>query len=215
MISIAAIGAVGCGQGFKTGSSATTSAQAVANVDDQLAKADKAASDALLAMTQAQAALDQITDSQGNININLFTKNFGATANATGLLAPLIAKLQPLFDQVYDKVVLVKNQFSVARVALTDAIGKLNANDPAQAALIAKVKEQISRIDMLETTFRNKIHLLAGKMSLAITGLDRIVSGATSFIPGFGWLASWALDMFVMGDVKQLILDLQAKLLAI
>ncbi len=217
IISIAAIMAFGCGQGFKTSSGASnkTAAQAVANVDNQMAKADQAAKDAALAMADADAAISKITDKDGNININLFTKSTTTGTQTSGILAPLVAKLQPLFDSVFDKVNAVKVQFDAARAALADALGKLNPNDPAQAAMIATVQTQMAHIDALEAQFRDKIHMLAGKLSLAITGLDKIVSGVTSFIPGFGWLASWALDMFVMDDVKNLILNLQAKLMAL
>jgi hypothetical protein len=217
LIVLAAVSAIGCGQGFKSGSSASgnSAASTIANIDDQLAKANQAAKDAQTAMGEAQDAIDQITDANGNINISLFTKSSSSQVQSSGLLAPLVAKLQPLFDNVFNKVNMVEQQFAAARLALADALGKLNQNDPAQAALVAKVQAQLAQIDALEASFRDKVHALAGKLTLAITGLDKIINGVTSFIPGFGWLASWALDMFVMDDVKNLILDLQTKLLAI
>lgn len=217
VLGILAVSAIGCGQGFKSGSSSSGSSVGAKSVDvsDQLAAADKAAKDAQVAMAEAQDAIAQITDSNGNVNVSLFTKTSGAEVQTSGLLAPLIAKIKPLFTTVISKVVAVKSKFDSARLALADALGKLNANDPAQASLIATINAQMAVIDKAELAFTDTVHKLAGKLDLAIVGLDKIVSGVTSFIPGFGWLADMALDMLVMGDVKDLILDFKAQLLAI
>ncbi len=212
---ILAVSAVGCGQGFKSGqSSSSLSAQAI-NIDKQLERADKASQDAELAMTLAQSAIGKILDSRGNVNVQLFMKGLGSGLQIGGTSGPIVAQLQPLFDEVFNRVEDVKGKYDAARLALADALSKLDANDPAQAALLEKVKAQLKMVDAMEVKFRKSVHLLAGKLTLAVGSLDKVVSGATSFIPGFGWLASLAIDYLIMDDVKTLILDLQAKLLAL
>jgi hypothetical protein len=211
------LSSIGCGQSFRsTGSGAmSTGSQATnADVSDQLAKANQAAKDAQVAMADAQAAIASISDANGNINVGLFTKSTAQTTTQ-GLLAPLIAKLQPVFDCVYNKALVVKQQFDSARASLAAALAKLNPGDATQASQIAQINAQMAQIDTMEQQFANSMHLLAGKLDLATTALDKIISGATSFIPGFGWLAGMAIDMLVMSDVKNLISDFKMKLLSL
>ncbi len=215
MVAVMAISAIGCGQGFKTGNKSASNGVQAVDVSDQLAKAQAAAKAAEVAMTEADAAVAQMTDKNGNINVSLFTKSSTNSVQTQGLLAPLLAKLQPIFDKVLSKVTVVEAQFTTARGLLADALGKLNPNDPVQAQLIQKIKDQMAQIDLMEQKFKDGIHMLASKLTLVIVGLDNIVNKVTAFIPGFGWLASLALDMLVMQDVKDIILAFQQKLMMV
>jgi hypothetical protein len=67
----------------------------------------------------------------------------------------------------------------------------------------------------MERTFSASMHQLASKLDLAIAGLDKLVSGVTSFIPGFGWIANLALDYLVMSDVKNFIYEVKMRLMAL
>lgn len=215
------LGSIGCGQGFKTqnGNSASTtgiSPQASRDVSSQIAMAAQATKDAQSAMADAQAAIASITDANGNINMNLFNKTLSLPLPGTGgLLSPVIAKLQPIFDNVFSKATLVKQQFDAARASLATAIAGLNSADPAQAAQIAQITAQLAQIDKMEQQFTDAMHLLAGKIDLAVAALNNVVSGITSYIPGFGWLAGMAIDYLVMDDVKNLLADFKAKLISI
>lgn len=213
LVAVLAVFAVGCGSGLKGGSNASSNGAQSVNVDDTIARVQAATADAQKAMADANAAIASISDSNGNIKIDLFATNGSAPVESQGLLAPLIAKLQPIFDTVYNKVLFVKQQFDSAKGMLTDALSKLPANDP-QVALLT---QQLAQVTQLETQFEGQIHDLAGKLSYAITGLDQLVNMATSFIPipGVGAIAGTLIDMFLLDDVKNLILDLQTKLLAL
>ncbi len=215
LLLLLATAAVGCGQGFKSGSTTESTAQKQLNVDEELKQAEKATIEAQEAMALALAAIADISDSRGNINIGLFTRGKNAKVNINGILTPLADHLRPLFDKVYDKLAMVKEKYNTARAALADAIAKLDATDPAQARLIAELESSMQRLDSFEGQFRGSIQRLAGKLNLASSGLDKVVRGVTSFIPGFGWLASFALDYFIMDDLKGLIFEFQQKLMAL
>jgi len=213
-----AVSAIGCGQGFKSGSNnaGSTGAQAVTgSIDDQLAKADEAQQEAAVAMNDAQTAVNGLLDSNGNINLLLFTKSSSSQVQTSGVLAGLVNKLKPLFDTAFNKVAAAKQKYDDARTALNNALNAINQADPAAADTVAKLKAQLSTLDSAEASFLNSVHLLAGKLTLVSSALDGLVSGVTSFIPGYGAIIGWVLDNFVMDDVKNLILDLQTKLLAL
>ena len=211
---VAFTGVIGCGQGFKGASH--NGGITAADISNELAKAEEANKMALAAMDEANQALAEITDEKGNINVSLFSRTgTSGDVQTQFLLNGLIDKLRGVFDKVFASVEMVKAKFNEARGKLMEAVAKLDPNDPAQAALIAEINKRVIQIDGMEAKFSNAMHMLAGKLDLAIIGLDKIVSGVTSFIPGFGWLANMALDYFVMGDVKALINELKLRLLAL
>lgn len=219
--SVFALSSIGCGQGFRTNSKATEVGSAglggkePVNIDDQLAKAQAASEEAQKAMAAADAALAEIMDSNGNIKINIFgTKSVNSQTRTAGLLAPLVDKLNGVFDQLFAKVGLVKDQFNKARLLLADALAKVQAAGGTQAQLDL-IRAQMAKIDALEAQFSASMHLLAGKLDLATAALDKLVASATSSIPGIGAIAGIFVDMFLMADVKNLINSVKAKLLAI
>lgn len=212
--------AMGCGNGFRSGSDAGSTStslgeQSQQNIDDTLAKVEAAQVEAQQAMAEADAAIASISDSNGNIKISLFSSS-GTSSKAVssqGLLAPLVAKLKPVFDTVFNKVSLVKEKLEVAKSLLQGALTKLDPNSQAAQLII----QQLARIGDLEAQFSTQMHRLADKLDLALDGIDRIVRLATSFIPipGLGYVAGTLIDMYLVDDVKDLITDLQAKLNAL
>jgi uncharacterized phage infection (PIP) family protein YhgE len=184
------------------------------DIDEEMQKADDASKAAEIAMNEAQAAINEISDSKGNINVSLFGKST-STVSSKGLLSGITTKLGSVFDKVFVKIDTVKAQFATARATLATALAKLEQEIPEQSAQIQQIMAQLNKIDGLELQFKDRIHSLASKLDLAITGLDGLISGATSFIPGFGWVVDLALDFFVMSDVKTFIHQLQLKLLAV
>lgn len=217
---------VGCGKGFqgsgKSGGVASSNSRGSSTVDvsAQMQKAAEASQQAQAAIADANAAIAQITDGNGNVNLGLFkSASTGSSAQTStqGLLQPLVDKLNGVFDTLFAKIDMVKQQFASARTMLADALAKLNANDPTQASQIQAINDQLAKIDGLEQNFQNMIHQLAGKLDLATTALDKLISTATSFIPipGLSLVAGVFVDMFVMSDVKNLIASVKAKLLAV
>ena len=218
LATVMVVGTVGCGQGFQTGSSQATDVlekeNTPVNVDQEIANAQKASADAQSAITEAQAVIQEITDSKGNINLNLFKKASKAeTTTAASPLTGLTSKLRGVFDKVFDKVAVVRVNYDNARKNLADALAKLDRNDPVQAEMVNRILSEMAKIDVLEKQFLASIKGLASKLDLAITGLDKLVSGITSFIPGFGWVVNYLLDWLVIDDVKTLILELKYKLM--
>ncbi len=215
VITVFAAGLMGCGQGFKSNGLSSNGAQSV-NIDSELAKAQQANDDAQTAMIEAQQALKAIQDENGNINLSLFMK--GGTSSDTqtaGLLSPIVDKLRATFDTVFLKVENVKAKFTDARQALLTALSRLDHNNPAQAAMISEIMVQLSKIDSMETQFRVGMQSLAGKLDLAVAALDKVISGLTSFIPGWGWVANFAIDYLVMGDIKNFIAEIKMRLLTL
>jgi hypothetical protein len=212
--------AIGCGQGFKSlskpGDNSSQSSNA-ADISAQMQKAADASAQAQKAMDDANAAIAQITDDKGNINISLFKTSSTPEVSTQGLLKPLVDKLNVVFDKVFAKIDLVKTQFAAARLALADAMAKLNAADPAQAAQIQMIQTELAKIDALQATFQNTVHLLAVKLDLASFALDKLITSATSLIPipGVGAIAGIFIDYYLMSDVKDLISTVKAKLLAV
>lgn len=234
LATIFAMASVGCGQGFKTNSKAGNEAQSSSgmgsdtntdlsrsvDVSQQLQKAAEASALAEKAMGDAQAAIAQIMDSSGNINLGLFqpsTASANSKVTANGILAPVVDKLNTVFDQVFSKIDFVKVQFNSARGILAQALAQLNAALPGQSAQVQQIQDQLAKIDALEGKFQSMVHLLAGKLDLASSAIDKLVNTATSFIPipGIGMIAGVLIDMYVVGDVKDLIASVKAKLLAV
>lgn len=207
---------VGCSQGFESQGKITTNGAQAVDISSEMSKAEQANQAALSAITDANNALKDITDANGNINVGLFSKS-SASADVTsqGLLTGIIEKLRPKFEQLFSKVTAVKAKFTEARALLAAAMAKLDQSNPAHAIMIQEIMGQLAKIDAMERTFSASMQQLAGKLDLAIVGLERIVSGATSFIPGFGWLANLALDYFVMGDIKNFIYEVKMRLMAL
>jgi hypothetical protein len=215
---VLAFSSVGCGQGFRNSGSSNAGVSQSVNVNDQLAKAQAASEQAQKAMADANTALADIMDDKGNIKLGLFsTTSSDSQTRTAGLLAPIIDKLNAVFDKLFAKVDLVKQQFAMARAALNDALSKLSAADPAQAAQIDQIKQELASIDTLEQQFSNQMHSLASKLDLASSAIDKLLQTATSAIPvpGLGTIAGVLVDMFLMSDVKNLIASIKAKLLAI
>lgn len=220
LVVMMAVLAVGCGNGFRSGGDVGgvvggQGAQSQPNIDDTMSKVEAATVEAQQAMADADAAIASISDSNGNIKISLFSSS-GTSSKAVstqGLLAPLVAKLKPVFDTVFSKVSLVKEKIDVAKGLLQDALTKLDPNSQAAQLIL----QQLARIADLEAKFSTQMHRLADKLDLALDGIDRIVNLATSFIPipGLGLIAGQLIDMYLVDDVKDLITDLQAKLLAL
>ncbi len=220
VLAVIAAGSIGCGQTMRPFGYSNGDDQVISNdVTDSLAKAELAAKEANLAIEEANAIIAQITDENGNINVGLFRKPSGAQAQqavgAMGLLDPLTNQLRAVFDKLFAKVLVVKQQFGKARQALNDALAKIDQTNPANAAMVAEIMAQLAKIDQLEAQFSTQMHSLASKLDLAISGLDGILKGVITFLPGWGSLIGLALDMLVMGDIKALILELKAKLMAL
>jgi hypothetical protein len=214
LIAILAAGSIGCGQSLRPYSAKGVDTSLTVESEDQTSKAEQAAKDAQLAIDEANALIDSITDKNGNINISLFKKPT-ADVQTKGLLDPLTEKLRAAFDKVYEKVVLVKSTFAKARQALNDALAKIDQSNPATQAQVALIMAQLAKIDQMEAMFSTQMHALASKLDLATAGLDAIIKGVTTFIPGWGSIIGLALDFLIMGDVKALILELKAKLMAL
>jgi hypothetical protein len=213
-----AAGTIGCGQsGFQSLGKATASGNQAADISTELNKAEEANAQAQAAIDEANLALKDITDSKGNINLNLFKKSSSTSTEVSsqGLLTPIIDKLRPKFEQLFSKVTVVKQKFTDARQALLTALSKIDQSNPASAAVVANIMAQLAKVDAMEKAFSASMHSLAGKLDLAISGLDKLVSGVTSFIPGFGWIANMALDFLVMSDVKDFIYEIKMRLMAL
>lgn len=213
-VAILAVSAVGCGDGFKSGANGGgIAAASIQSSNDSVAKAEAAQQSAIQAMSDANDAIASISDSNGNINMNLFKSSGSAPVQTQGLLAPLVAKLQPIFDGVFAKVSDAKAKFDLAKSALAAALAKLGPNDP----LVSMLTQKLADISAMEANFLSQVHALAGKLDIVKSSLDKLVSMATSFIPipGLGMIAGMLVDMLLLDDVKNLISSLQSKLLAL
>jgi hypothetical protein len=212
----------GCGQGFKT-SPVTKAASADAaglslspDVSDSMRKAEEASVSAQLAMSEANRALLEVQDQNGNINLGLFIRSQAAfKTEAQSTLSPVLDKLRSVFDTVFAKASLVKQKFNEARQSLAEALSKLDLNDPGQARIADAIKKQSANIDALEVKFTQSMRMLASKLDLAMTGLDQIMAGAVSSVPGWGAIIGLAIDYLLMDDVRVFIQDLKARLLAL
>lgn len=209
------VSAIGCGSSYRPLNHKGELSPLEVGIEDHMSKAEMAAKEAQIAMDEAAALIAEITDDNGNINIGLFKKPGANAVTTKGLLDPITNKLREVINKVYDKAIFVKKQFATARQALNDAMAKLDQSNPAQAAQVQLIMAQLAKIDQLEAQFSTAMHQLASKLDLAITGLDSIIKGATTFIPGWGSIIGIALDILVMNDVKALILELKAKLMAL
>jgi hypothetical protein len=217
LLAVIAASSIGCGQGMKSNTSSNAKASAVGQTEEIAAvikKAEKANEEAQSAILEAQSALLTIQDKNGNIKIDLFQSNNNEVDSA-GLLTPVIDKLRGPFDTVLAKVALVKSKFNEARKMLMSALSKLDDKDPAQAALIAEVMKQMAAIDKMEATFRTSMFQLAGKLDMAVAALEKLISGVTNFLPGWGWVVNLGLDYLVMSDIRDFVAEVKMKLMTL
>jgi len=215
VLAIFAVSTIGCGQGLRSsGGTGKVTASHVEDISKEVQKAEQANEEAQNAILEANLALASIQDEKGNIKISLFKKST-SEVNTTGLLTPVIDRLRVTFETVFAKVALVKAKFNEARQLLMVALSRLDHNDPAQAALIAEVMKQMAAIDAMEAKFRTSMFQLAGKLDLAVDALSKIISGATSFIPGFGSIIGIGLDFLVMSDIRNFVAEIKMKLMGI
>ncbi len=217
LIAILAAGSIGCGQTFRPFANDGANTQLGADIDETLAKAEEATQAAKAAIDEANQLISQITDDNGNINIGLFTSSGSqkVSANGLGLIDPLLDELREVINKVYDKALFVKEQLAKARQALQEALAKIDQSNPANAGQVQMIMTQLAKLDQLEAQFSSSMHSLASKLDLAIAGLDGIIQGVITFIPGWGSLVGLALDFLVMSDVKALILELKMKLMSL
>ena len=142
---------VGCSQGFESQGKITTNGAQAVDISSEMSKAEQANQAALSAITDANNALKDITDANGNINVGLFSKS-SASADVTsqGLLTGIIEKLRPKFEQLFSKVTAVKAKFTEARALLAAAMAKLDQSNPAHAVMIQEIMGQLAKIDAME-----------------------------------------------------------------
>jgi hypothetical protein len=219
LLAVIAASSIGCGQGMKsnTSSNAKASGGNIANTEEIAAvikKAEKASDEAQAAIVEAQSVLLTIQDQNGNIKIDLFQRNNGQVDSA-GLLTPVIDRLRGPFDTVLAKVALVKSKFNEARQMLVTSLSKLDDKDPAQAALINEVMKQMAAIDRMEAQFRTSMMQLGGKLDMAVAALEKLISGVTNFLPGWGWVVNLGLDYLVMSDIRDFVAEIKMKLMAL
>lgn len=220
LLAVIAASSIGCGQGMKSNTSANAKASAAGQTGQTeeiaavIKKAEKANQEAQAAILEAQNALLTIQDANGNIKIDLFQSN-NAEVDSAGLLTPVIDRLRGPFDTVLAKVALVKAKFNEARQMLMTALSKLDDKDPAQAALIAEVMKQMAAIDKMEATFRTSMLQLAGKLDTAVAALEKLISGVTNFLPGWGWVVNLGLDYLVMTDIRDFVAEIKMKLMTL
>jgi hypothetical protein len=207
---IMAVSSVGCSSGFKSGGASMNDSQSAAaqNGEDQVAKSEAAVVEGQKAMESATLALAGLSTSNGTIDLSLFEGT-----GQGGVLAPLIAKLKPVFDDAFAKVQAVKVQFDASKAALAVEIAKLDPNDPTAVLLT----EQLAKITDMEAKFSDQVHALAAKLTGVNTQIDTLVAQATAYIPipGLSIIAGFFIDTFIVNDVKNLILDLQTRLMAL
>lgn len=215
IVAVFAAGSIGCGNTMRPYKVEGVDTSITEQSDDQFAKAEQAAKDAQAAIDEANALIAEITDENGNINIGLFKKPAANAVTTQALLDPIANKLRSVFDKIFAKALLVKQQFTNARTALNDALAKIDQTNPANAAQIALITAQLAALDKLEAQYSASMRTLASRLDLAVAGLDAIIKGVTTFIPGWGSIVGMALDFLVMGDLKALILELKTKLMAL
>lgn len=215
IVAVVAAGSIGCGNTMRPYQVEGVDTSLTVESDDQFAKAEQAAKDAQAAIDEANALIAEITDDNGNINVGLFKKPAANSVSTQALLDPVTNKLREVFNKIYDKALLVKQQFAKSRQALNDALAKIDQTNPANAAQIALITAQLAALDKLEAQYSTSMRSLASKLDLAVAGLDAIIKGVTTFIPGWGSLIGMALDFLVMGDLKTLIMELKTKLMAL
>lgn len=221
LVVMISVGLIGCGQGFKSniggaGGALGGKIESITDVKAQIDEAQKATEDAQDAMAEAQAAIASISDEKGNININVFSAS-SSTVTPQGILSPVLDKLRTVFDTVISKVQLVKSKFDAARAALVDAMAKLDPNNPAHQALISQIQSGLAMLDNLEMQFHNTMQMLASKLDIATAAIDSLVAKGCALIPipGLCQIAGAIVDMLVLNDVKSLIAEFKAKLLAL
>ena len=219
------VSAVGCGQGMTsnnpspnaTGSNGAAGGGTVSNADVEavIQKAAQANQEAANALIEAERVLASIQDANGDIKLSFFQANQAPAVQAKGVMSPIIDKIRPTFDKIIAQVKLVKGKFNEARQLLVSALSRLDHRDPSQAYLINEITKQMAAIDKMEARFRASMLTVTKKLDKAVDQLDKLVSGVSSAIPGWGIIIGIGLDYFVMGEIREYIEEVKFELLSL
>ena len=232
IIILASTALIGCGRpdqfGGEAGDEFTSASQSLdaepgigqkqLDVSAAVTKAIGATRSVENAIYEAQGAISEISDDNGNIALNVFKTFFSApvTVKRGGLLSPFTNRLQTAFDGLFKKAAAVKANITAARLALTVANAQLDLTDPAQAVIATQIIAQMAALDAMETSLKAGMTALAGKVDQAQTGLTKLVSLGTSFIPipGLNYVADLLINTFLLGDLTSLLNSMKLKLLS-
>lgn len=198
-IVVAAAGLIGCGAGM-TGNSAggnrdlTTITDLGGSGSEPTVDMDKIETQAALAeeaMAEAEAALEDA------LAIGSFGANGGSLSiqSFTGIAERLEDLLNKLFDKITIPAQKAKEYIQVARAQLVAAMAKLDPNNPAQAALLARLQEAMKKLDELEARVGSMYKLLADKIDLVTQQLDNLIAKLDSGNP---------LMMILVNELKEI-----------
>ena len=169
-----AIGLTACGQGL-TGATSSASRGQVLGGDATDIQMDKIEADALAAeqaLSEAQAALDNIIkDGQINVSNAQFE-----TESLTGLAEKLEEALNKLYDKITLPMAKAKEVINKARLQIAAALAKLDPANPLHQPMIVKLQEVMAKLDMVESRLGEVYRLLAAKIDLIISKIDMLIA---------------------------------------
>lgn len=134
---------------------------------------EEAAADAEQALVEAEAAISDLLDANGNIKIF----SLGASSAEAEVEAQFIAdKLEEVLGRVLEKLQIVPQTFDKARSKLTDAMSKLDPTNPAHQAAIDKIMMLMEKLDQLQARVRTVTAMVADKIDFVMDKVDALLA---------------------------------------
>lgn len=188
-----ASGSTSLGQNNSQGSLNSISDEELVVLEKSVEESVTSAEDAI---AQAEDALNGIFDKKGNL------KSMSAESQEDGFQAQLLisGKIEEALDKVRVLLNKIPAAFDLARSKLSDAIAKLDANNPSHQLLIAKMMGLMTKIDQMEAKIGTLKKVLVKKINLVLKKLDAIIAGLNTNILG-------SILSFELQDVRQVIVD--------
>lgn len=169
------------------------------NIEEIELEALTAEQEAEQAFAEAQAELGKLLNSDGSLKIDIFN------SQSSQVNAQLIEKpLERVLDKVLEVVERADTVIDQVRTRIEDVKSRLDPNNPAEAAAIARLDELLARYDALMVRLDDFLQDIMGKVTTVIDRLDQYLGSLNPILQFF--------IMMEVNKVKAVIENFQTEL---
>ncbi len=144
-------------------------------IDLQKIEQDAAAAES--ALIEAEAAIAEILDENGEVRLNFFSGNQSSSQFDFGAAGIFSKALEPLLNKIAEAVEKGLGGYKEGRLKLIEAIAKLDSSNPAHALLLQQLMEQMEKFDVIESSLQTVLRGVSSKINLVVDRLDLLISG--------------------------------------
>lgn len=175
----------------------------VPNIEIDTKAAEEAAADAEQSLAEAEAAISELLDKNGNLKI------FSTSSTSSEVEAQFIAdRLEEVLGRVVEKLQIVPRTFDVARGKLASTLAKLDPNNPLHQKAIDKIMMLMEKLDEVQARVRTVTAMVADKIDFVTQKVDELLAR-------LGTNPLTLILVFEVERVKAVIVDFKAAIKAL